>query len=61
MYAIYWEYIFKNHLSDKGLVSSLYKECSKTNSEKPNNPIRKWAKDMKTHFIKENIQISTST
>ena len=34
---------------------------AKINSAKPNNPIRKRSKDMKTYFIKENIQISIST
>jgi hypothetical protein len=38
-----WERIFTYPISDRGLISSIYKELKKVDSRKSNNPIKNGA------------------
>ena len=56
-----WEKKFVNDISDKALVFKIYKELIKLNTQKTNNPVKKWAKDTNRHFFEKTSRWPTDT
>ena len=53
-----WEKISANHIYVKELFSKDIKNSYNFNVKNPNNPIKKWAKDLNRHLTKKDIRVT---
>jgi hypothetical protein len=53
-----WEKICASYRSEKGLITRIYRELKKLNSQKINDPMKKWTNELNRDFSKEEIQMA---
>jgi hypothetical protein len=52
-----WEKIFASYSPNKGLISRIYRELKKLNTQRINIPM-KWANELNREFSMEKVQIA---
>jgi phenylalanyl-tRNA synthetase alpha subunit len=55
------EKIFASYISDKGLITRMYRELKKLNSSKISDPMKKWANELSRTFSEEEVKWSKNT
>jgi hypothetical protein len=55
------EKIFVSYTSDKALITSIYRDLTKLNTPKINEPTKKWATDLNRTISKEEVQLAKKT
>jgi hypothetical protein len=50
-----WDKIFARYTFDKYLITRIYRELKKLNSQKINDPVKKWANELNRAFSKDDF------
>jgi hypothetical protein len=50
--------MFSRYTSDRGLITRMYKELKKLNSQIINDPVKKWANELNRASSKEEVQMA---
>jgi hypothetical protein len=53
-----WEKKIASYISERRLITRIYRELKKLNSPEVNEPLKKWATELKRTFSKEEIQMA---
>jgi hypothetical protein len=53
-----WEKIFAGNISDKELITRMFRDLKKLHYQKINDPMKKWANELNRAFSKEEVQMA---